>query len=117
MLLGTLLGKLQSEVASAALLEATGDLVLIARVREMGEVHDESLGEYASGAAARFSRLASDEDWLALMNRIERAEDPSSACLVFMLDWALKQDVASAVPAPAHAGCTCGGGGGCHDSP
>jgi hypothetical protein len=72
MLLGTLLAHLQSETAAAALLAATGDLVLIARVRETGERHDENPGEYASGAAARFSRLASDEDWLALMNRIER---------------------------------------------
>lgn len=114
MLLGTLLAELQSEAASAALLEATGDLVLIARVREAGEAHDESPGEYASGAAARFSQTASDEDWLALMNRIERAEVPATACLTHMLGWALKQDAAAGVP--ARPGCSCGGGG-WHDSP
>lgn len=118
MLLGSLLSRLQSETASAGLLEATGDLILIARVEEARADHGESAGEYASGAAGRFSRSASDEDWLALMNVIERADDPATACLRHMVEWALKADQ----PAPVHSGCSCGKGGGeregeggCHD--
>ena len=116
MLLGTLLGKLESPEYSEALLEGLGDIVLLTRVRTTGEIHDETPAEYASGAVARFSRAASDEDWLGVMNTLERSEEPASACLRIMVEWALKQD-ARPTPAPAsgHA-CTCGGQGGCHDS-
>lgn len=113
MLLGSLMARFQSDETSGALLEAMGDVVLLARVHAAGEMHDESPGEYASGAAARFSHQASDEDWLALMNVIERTDDPASACLRHMLEWSLKSETAKPVP---HEGCTCGGGGGCHDS-
>ena len=48
---------------------------------------------------------------IGLMNVIERADDPGIDCLTYMVKWSLKQDAASAEP--AHAGCTCGGGGAC----
>ena len=45
------------------------------------------------------------------MNVVERTDDPGTGCLVYMVNWSLKKDEA---PEPtAHAGCTCGGGGGC----
>ncbi|MBS0529296.1 MAG: hypothetical protein JSS22_07895, partial [Proteobacteria bacterium] len=56
----------------------------------------------------RFANLADSEDWLGLMNLIERTDDPGIGCLVYMVEWSLKQDDAPA--APSHAGCTCGGG-------
>ena len=114
MLLGTLLGKLESPEYSEALLEGLGDIVLLTRVRATGEIHDETPAEYASGAVARFSAMASDEDWLGVMNSLERSEEPASACLRIMVEWALKQD-AKPAPASEHT-CTCGGQGGCHDS-
>ena len=68
-------------------------------------------GEYAAGAVRRFANLAVSEDWLGLMNVIERAGDPGIDCLTYMVKWSLKQD--EAPPTPAHEGCTCGGNGGC----
>lgn len=119
MLLGTLLTKLETASYSEALLEATGDLVLLTRIEAAGRVHDEDPGEYASGAVARFSQGASDEDWLAVMTMLERSQEPAAGCLRHMVEWALAKDEAdlkalTAPPAakPAHT-CTCGGQGGC----
>ena len=72
---------------------------------------EETVGEYAAGAVRRFANLAASEDWLGLMNVIERADDPGIDCLTFMVKWSLRQD--DAPPAPAHEGCTCVGNGGC----
>ena len=112
MLLGSLLRKLESPEYSEALLEGLGDIVLLARVQAAGQRHDEKPAEYASGAVARFSQTASDEDWLGVMNTLERSEAPAGACLRHMVEWALTKD---AEPAPTSGkACTCGGQGGCH---
>ncbi len=113
MLLGTLLRKLESTTYSAGLLESIGDLVLCARIEEMGARHDERPGDYAAAAVARFSQGASDEQWLALMTALERSEEPAATCLRHMAEWALEKD-ATPASAKAHA-CTCGGQGGGHD--
>lgn len=77
-----------------------------------------SFSEYAaaseallSGAVRRFANLAGSEDWLGLMNVVERTDDPGTGCLVYMVNWSLKKD--EALEPPSHAGCTCGRGGGC----
>ncbi|MFN3483719.1 MAG: hypothetical protein ACK4YX_11935 [Rhabdaerophilum calidifontis] len=118
MLLGTLIGELRDEDSAAAALAALGDIVLAAEIDAARVAHDESPGEYVSGAVQRFARLASDEDWLALMNAIERAEDPGRAVLARMLRWALARDAAEAAHAAGEHGeggtCGCGGGGSCH---
>ncbi|WP_206110860.1 hypothetical protein [Rhabdaerophilum calidifontis] len=118
MLLGTLIGELRDEDSAAAALAALGDIVLAAEIDAARVAHDESPGEYVSGAVQRFARLASDEDWLALMNAIERAEDPGRAVLARMLRWALARDAAEAAHAAREHGeggtCGCGGGGSCH---
>ena len=95
--------------ASEALLG--NDIVLFARVGVAANRYEETIGEYASGAVKRFANLAESEDWLGLMNVVERTDDPGTGCLVYMVTWSLKKDETR--EAPAHAGCTCGGGGGC----
>jgi hypothetical protein len=85
-------------------------MVLLARVNEAASVYEESVGEYTAGAVRRFANLAISEDWLGLMNVIERADDPGRDCLTYMIIWSLKKDEASATP--LHSGCTCGGSGG-----
>ncbi len=47
----------------------------------MGAEHDEEPGVYVANGARRFAARASDEDWLGLMNAIERASDPGRAVL------------------------------------
>ena len=115
MLLGTIMTQFQDEDIAAATLLSLGDIVLVAEVEAARLPHAESVGEYVSGAVQRFSRLASDEDWLALMTALERSDNPAATCLGAMLRWSLARD-AEPVVAPAGdaatAGCCCGGGGG-----
>lgn len=116
MQLGTLMTQLENDAQAGAALEAMGDLVLFARVEAMGACHDETPAEYLANAARRYAGRASDEDWLALMTAIERADDPGRAVLAQILTWALNKDAAA--PEAFHDGCSCAGGGGegrdCH---
>lgn len=107
MQLGEIIRSFSEEVPANEALLACNDIVLFARVGEVANRYDETIGEYAAGAVRRFANLAASEDWLALMNVIERADDPGISCLTYMINWSLKQDETPAVP--AHAGCTCGG--------
>jgi hypothetical protein len=108
MQLGEIIRNFSEEAAANEALVACGDLALLARVGETAGQYEETVGEYAAGAVRRFANLASSEDWLGLMNAIERADDPGSRCLSHMLLWSLKRDeVGSAGP---HEGCSCGGG-------
>jgi hypothetical protein len=110
MQLGELLSHLDDESHAAAALNALGDIVLYARVEAAGRDHDEQPGEYVTNAARRFAAVASDEEWLAVMNALERTDDPARAVLLRMLDWELTRDAAVNEPASPHA-CTCGGQG------
>lgn len=111
MQLGEIIRSFSEDAPASEALLACNDIVLVARVGEAAGRHDETVGEYASGAVRRFANRAVSEDWLGLMNVIERADDPGIVCLTYMVDWSLKQDEAPA--AAAHAGCGCGGAGGC----
>ncbi len=113
MLLSSILTKLQNEADAGAALEALGDVVLFSQVETAARKHDETPGEYASGAAQRFAAAASDEDWLALMTAIERSDDPAQTTLERMVRWSLAADANTGDNARAshHAGCSCGGGG------
>jgi hypothetical protein len=110
MQLGEIIRTLSEEATANEALLACGDLALLARINGAADRFDETVGEYAAGAVRRFANLASSEDWLALMNVIERADDPGFNCLTHMLNWSFKRDEAES--APAHVGCTCGGSGG-----
>ncbi len=75
--LGELMNRLEDEADAGAALEALQDLVLLAQVQAAGAEHDESPGEYVANASRRFAALASDEDWLGIMNAMERTNDPA----------------------------------------
>lgn len=114
MQLGALIRRLEDEADAAQAMNALGDVVLFSRVQEMGQQHDETPGAYLAGAARRFTNLGSDEDWLALMTAIEKAEDPARAVIGKMLHWALDRDAGDGVA----TACSCGSGaGGHHDHP
>jgi hypothetical protein len=117
--LGTLLDALEDEGYAAGALDATGDLVLLAQVHAMRELHDETPGEYVANAARRFATRAADEDWLALMNTMERADTPGRAAIAHMVRWGVAADAADQAAAdspPAEAAdggcgkgsCSCG---------
>ena len=111
MQLGRIISSLSEEAPASEALLACNDIVLFARVGEAAQRYEETVGEYAAGAVRRFANLAVSEDWLGLMNVLERADDPGIGCLTYMVDWSLKKDESPAVP--SHEGCTCGGEGGC----
>ena len=110
MLLGEIIRDFSQETGATEALLCCKDLTLLAKLGEAAERYEESVGEYAAGAVRRFANLATSEDWLNLMNVIERAEDPGTDCLTVMMKWSLKQDEAAG---PVQSGCSCGGGGGC----
>jgi hypothetical protein len=110
MQLGEIIRSFGEEAPACEALLACNDIVLLARVGEAAERYQETTGEYAAGAVRRFANLAASEDWLGLMNVLERAADPGLGCLTYMVKWSLTRDEAPAVP---HEGCTCGGNGGC----
>ena len=112
MLLGRVLEKLGDEVFAAETLIGLNDLALIVEIEAAGRPFDETIGEYAAGASRRFAHHASDEDWLALMTALERADDAGAACLRQMLVWSLRHDAEQAEePDDDSAGghCTCNG--------
>lgn len=108
MQLGALIRRLEDETDAAQAMDALGDVILFSRVQEMGQHHDETPGAYLAGAARRFTNQGSDDDWLALMTAIERAEDPARAVIGKMLHWALEKDAG----AGAATACACGSGAG-----
>jgi len=107
MLLGEIIRDFSQEAKATEALLSCNDITLLARVEEAARCYHETVGEYAAGAVRRFANLATSEDWLGLMNIIERANDPGIDCLTMMMNWSLKQDEA----APVQSGCTCGSGG------
>ncbi len=98
----------EHSIADEALL-SMGDVVLIALVEQEGALQGETRGEYVSGAVRRFASIASDEDWLAVMNTLERSDKPAADFLRQALGWALKRDQEERLAEPAHSGCGCGG--------
>lgn len=115
MLLGEILNELRDETVAAVTLLSLGDLKLVAEVESARLPHDESVGEYVSGAVQRYARLASDEDWLRLMTALERSDWPAATCLADMVRWSIARDAAGAQPQTVRGACSCGGGdGSCH---
>lgn len=92
MLLGHVLERLGDEAFAAETLVGMADLPLMVEIESVGDRFGESLPTYAVGATRRFAAFASDEDWLALMNALDRAEDPGATCLHQMLTWSLARD-------------------------
>lgn len=92
MMLGQVLERLGDEAFAAETLVGLEDLALMVEVEAAGRQFGEDMGEYAAGASRRFAQLASDDDWLALMTALERADDAGSACLRHMLAWSLRHE-------------------------
>lgn len=109
MVLGQVLERLGDETFATETLVALEDLNLMIQVEAAGRPFGEGIGEYAAGASRRFAQRASDDDWLALMTALERADDAAMACLKHMLEWSLRHDTES--PDEGCGGhCTCKGG-------
>jgi hypothetical protein len=109
MLLGQVLERLGDEAFAAETLVSLQDLSLMVAVEAAGRPFGEDVGEYAAGASRRFAQLASDDDWLALMTALERADDAGSACLRHMLAWSLRHEAPESYGGCGSGRCTCKG--------
>jgi hypothetical protein len=109
MLLGQVLERLGDETFAAETLVSLNDLALMVQVEAAGRQFGEDIGVYAAGASRRFAHHASDEDWLALMTALERADDSGEACLRHMLAWSLRHDAEQPDDGCGSGHCTCQG--------
>ena len=98
MSVGAFLRDLRDEDRAEEALLSLGDLILLAEVEAVRQSFGESAGEYVAAATQRFANLASDDDWLQLMTRLERADDHAAVCLGAMLRWAISVDKAQIEP-------------------
>lgn len=110
MLLGHVLERLGDEAFAAETLVAMNDLPLMVEVEAAGLRFGEDATAYAAGAMQRFDSFASDDDWLALMTVLGRADDPGVACLGHILAWSLKRDRGGVRQQGCGCGANCKGG-------
>ncbi len=95
MMLGEVIERLDDEAFATESMIALNDLTLLAEIDRAARDAEETPAIYAAGAARRFASQASDDDWLALMSAVARADDPGVACLRRMLLWSLRYDAAA----------------------
>jgi hypothetical protein len=109
MVLGQVLQQLGDETFATEALLAMRDLPLMVEIEMTGRQFGESPGEYAAGASRRFAAAATNEDWLALMTALERADDAGAACLKHMVEWSLRRDATDSDDGCDSGYCTCKG--------
>lgn len=85
MLLADLMARFQDEAVANETLFSLGDLALAARVAARAAEHGMSAGELAAQAVGRFVDGAGDDEWLILLGRMSRADDPGRAFLHHVL--------------------------------
>ncbi len=81
MSIGDLIGQFEDEAVAAETLMALGDVALLADISAAAAQRELTLGEFASVAVEQFARGATNEDWLTLIGRLARAEDPGAVFL------------------------------------
>ncbi len=89
MSIGDLTARFEDEAVAAETLMALGDVALLADISAAAAQRSLTLGEFASVAVEQFARGATNEDWLMLIGRLARAEDPGAVFLHEILSAAL----------------------------
>jgi len=89
MLIGDLIARFHDEAIASETLFSLGDLALTARVVTHAAESNASTGELAAQAVRRFADDASDDEWVTLLGRISRADDPGRAFLHHVLSRAV----------------------------
>jgi hypothetical protein len=85
MLLGELMAHLDDEPTAEEALLATGDLALIAGLRQAAAAEGATIGAHLMQRVADFVACAGPDDWMAVMTAASGASDPGAACLRAML--------------------------------
>jgi hypothetical protein len=90
MLLGDMIARFDDESIALQTLLSLDDLALIARVRQVCERDDYTLGEFARVAVQRYAASASDEEWVTALGQMGRTQAPGSELLRRALAWMLE---------------------------
>ena len=88
-MLGDLLATLTDETIAIETI-ITGDLTLLAAVREHAAAKGLDLATCIAQALKLYSDTASDEEWVTLMGIMNRSSEPADACLKRALAYALQ---------------------------
>jgi hypothetical protein len=94
LLLGDLIARFKDEAVVSETLIGLGDLALVTRVSGAAAADGLSLGEFAMRAVQQFVAQATDDDWLTLMGRMARSDDPGGRFLRDALARALPREQA-----------------------
>jgi hypothetical protein len=89
MLVGELIARFRDETVASQTLISLGNLALTARVVSLAAESGVSPGEFAVQAVGQFVNAASDEDWLTLLGKMSRADDPGEVFLFAALSSAV----------------------------
>lgn len=87
-MLGDILASLTDETTAAETILGTGDLALLAAVRERAATEGAGLGTCVTQTVQRYTAQASDEEWVTLMGMLNRSPDPSTTCLKRAFEYA-----------------------------
>ena len=97
MQLGDVIARFENEAFVNETLVALDDLALTARVFTLAAENNVSAGEFAAQSVGHFVNGATDEEWLALIGLMSRADNPGQ---VF-----LRRVLSNALPNPPGRGC------------
>ena len=92
MQIGELIARFEDEAVATEALIGLGDIVLTSEVSRAAAAKKMTIGEFAATAVQRFANRATDEDWLTLLGRMSRADDPGQIFLRFILSAAIAED-------------------------
>jgi len=80
-MLGDILARLTDETMALETILGTGDLALLAAVREHAAAEGLDLAACVTQTVRRYTNEASDEEWVTLMGLLNRSKDPGATCL------------------------------------
>ena len=93
-MLGDILASLADETTAVEVILGTGDLALLATVRERASAEGVGLGTCVTQTVQRYTAQASDEEWVTLMGMLNGSRDPGTTCLKRAFECARADDLA-----------------------
>ncbi len=90
MLLGEIIARFDDEAAATQTLAALQNPALATRVAAAAADEELTVGEFATRSVECFVAQASDEEWVTIVGRMSRSDDPGRAFLAHVLGFALQ---------------------------
>jgi len=81
MVLGDILARLSDETAAVETILGSGDLTLLAVIKERAAADGLDLAACVTQTVQRYAHEASDEEWVTLMGMLNRSSNPGATCL------------------------------------